>query len=63
MPDAILGRSRKSYVSAARTEAVVRLRDELLIRNRPPSFTLMGRWFDGRDHTSILYHYAKGKAA
>jgi Bacterial dnaA protein helix-turn-helix len=47
--DAILGRQRRSEIAAARHEAIWRIREATKW-----SLPRIGRFFDGRDHTTVL---------
>ena len=48
--------TRNSEVVAARKEVVVRLKDEQGL-----TFSYIGRLLKYKDHTSVMYHYYKGK--
>lgn len=50
----ILSGDRTQLVYRARQEAMQRVRLEIKISGRRPSYPLIGRWF-GRDHTSVIH--------
>ena len=52
--DDLMGRSTKRVFSDPRRDAMRACRRLLFPSGRPPSFQLIGRWFD-RDHSTILH--------
>lgn len=50
----IFSRSQRPHIAAARWWIWARIRDEIRINHRPPSYPLIGHWF-GRDHTTVMY--------
>ena len=51
----VVGQTRTKGPSHVRFEAMYRIRDEILIGGQPPSLPQIGRWFSGRDHTTVLH--------
>lgn len=51
----MVGQSHRRIPSRARFEAYHRIRHEILFRSGPPSLVQIGAWFNGRDHSSVLY--------
>lgn len=56
----LIGASRKQKFHKARQEAIRRILEEITIDGKPPSSTILGRWFN-RDHTSILHIMGRTK--
>jgi hypothetical protein len=51
----IVGRSRATRWTAARHEAMYRIRHEVRILGAPPSYAHIGKWLGGRHHSTILH--------
>jgi chromosomal replication initiator protein len=51
----LVGPSPRHDLARARFCAWYRIRNEVRFRNLPPSLPQIGKWFGGRDHTSILH--------
>ena len=49
----MLGRDGPQPLRLARMEAWCRIRQEIVIGGRPPSYPQIGRWV-GRDHTTVI---------
>lgn len=49
----LLSPARDRRASAARHEAMRRVRHEIRYHGKPPSYPRMGRWFD-RDHSTVI---------
>lgn len=58
-PRDIVGRTRTKHVAHARFEAMYRVRNEIIIAGGKPSLPLIGAWFGGRDHTTVIYALRK----
>lgn len=54
MPAEIIGIRRFRALSHARFEAMFRVRSEIVVAGSEPSLPLIGSWFGGRDHTTVL---------
>lgn len=54
-PRDIIGQDRTKAAAHARFEAMARVRKEIVIAGGEPSLPLIGSWFGGRDHTTVLY--------
>ena len=52
--DQLVSPSRRHDLSRARFECFGRIRAEIRFRSGPPSLPQIGRWFGGRDHTTVL---------
>ncbi|WP_454760624.1 helix-turn-helix domain-containing protein [Caulobacter segnis] len=52
--DQLIGRGPARVYSHPRFEAIYRVRSEISINGSAPSLPLIGSWFGGRDHTSIM---------
>lgn len=59
-PREILAKNRARPVIAAYTDAVIEIRDTIVIQGKPVSFPTIAKWF-GRDHTSLVHAYWKGR--
>lgn len=54
-PKQILGKMQTVPVTIARHEAFYRVRNELSIGGRPYSYPLIGKLFNKRDHSTVIY--------
>lgn len=62
-PELVMSASLNRRISRVRHSAMLRIRDEIVMRNGlPPSYPLMGRWFN-RHHTSVLDGVRKARLA
>lgn len=56
----LIGRAGRKRWTLARGEAMARIRREVRFADGScPSIQQIGRWFDGRDHTSVLHAMAR----
>lgn len=60
LPAALIGRKGRKVLTVARGEAMTRIRQEVrLADGGRPSIQQIGRWFDGRGHTSCIHAMRK----
>lgn len=54
-PEELVGPLVRKMLSRARFDCWARIRAQIVIAGEPPSLPTIGRWFGGRDHTTVLY--------
>lgn len=54
-PRQILGKTQTFPVTIARHEAFYRVRNELSIGGRPYSYPMIGKLFNKKDHSTVIY--------
>ncbi len=59
-PSAILSRSQRVPITAARHEAMRRVIRSVRLSGKPPTLSAVGRWFD-RDHSCVYWALRGGR--
>lgn len=52
-PDDLVGHLSRKALCHARYDAWARIRERIVIAGAPPSYNQIGRWFGGRDFTTV----------